>query len=282
MPRLREPFVAVSGLFMQTRSTLPPESTRFMQKLILSSLLAGFLMLPLGHAVSAESVEIESGMLSVEAARAKLLQARPNLPIDDISLSNLPGFFEVVLQGGMILYMDGQADFFIAGDLFFVRSSGLVNATELARTDKRRQLLEALDEDDMVVFAPKEREIKATITVFTDIDCGYCRKLHQEVPELNDLGVSVRYLAYPRAGVGSASYDKIVSAWCADNPKVALTLAKAGQEISPKTCENPVASHYSMGGDFGVSGTPAIIYEDGTLQPGYLPAAQLAQRLGIN
>ncbi len=248
-----------------------------MRNIVLSALFACLLTVP------GLSPQADSEMLSTEAAKAKLLQARPNLPITDIRVSKLPGFFEVVVQGGMILYMDGQADFFVAGDLFFVRSSGLVNATELARTDKRRQLLESLDEKDMIVFAPPpEEELRATITVFTDIDCGYCRKLHQEVPELNDFGIAVRYLAYPRAGVGSASYKKAVSAWCADNPQVALTLAKAGQEISQKTCDNPVTAQYDIGAEFGVSGTPAVIYEDGTLQPGYLPAAELAQRLGIN
>ncbi len=247
-----------------------------MRKLILS-VLSAFLLISVSSQAS-DAPEI----LSVEEARAKLLQARPNLPIREIKRSNLEGFFEVIVQGGMILYMDAQAEFFIAGDLFFVRPSGLINATELARTEKRKELLDSLDEKDMVVFAPPQEEIRSTITVFTDIDCGYCRKLHQEVPELNDLGVAVRYLAYPRAGVGSASYQKAVSAWCADKPRVALTLAKAGKEIEMKTCDNPVAAQYEIGGDFGVTGTPAIIYENGTLQPGYLPAAELAQRLGIN
>ena len=109
---------------------------------------------------------------------------------------------------------------------------------------------------------------KATITVFTDIDCGYCRKLHQDVPELNRLGVAVRYLAFPRAGIGSDSYDKAVSVWCADDQQKALTKAKAGKDIEMKTCVNPVAEQYGLVDAFGVTGTPAIFYEDGTLQAG--------------
>lgn len=227
----------------------------------------------------------ETGMLSIDEARAKLLEAQPALPLIDVRKSSLEGYFEVEVQdrsGPVVVYMDAQANYFFAGDLIFIRPSGLVNATELERNDKRKKLLDTLNEEEMVVFAPDESEIKTTITVFTDIDCGYCRKLHDEVPELNRLGIAVRYMAYPRAGVGSASYDKIVSAWCAENPQVSLTLAKAGQEIKSRTCDNPVADHLALVGEFGLTGTPAIIYEDGTLQPGYLPAAALAQRLGIN
>ena len=134
----------------------------------------------------------------------------------------------------------------------------------------------------MVVFSPRPELTKATITVFTDIDCGYCRKLHQTVPELNRLGVAVRYLAYPRAGVGSASYDKAVAAWCADDPQKALTRCESRQRYRDETCANPVAEQYAMGDAFGVTGTPAVVYEDGTLQAGYLPAAEMARRLGIN
>ena len=239
-------------------------------------LLIGILTLPFcAHAGDGR------GGVSVDEVRAGLLQAFPELPVVEIRQSELSGFFEVEVRGGTVLYMDSGADFFFAGDLYYVQPGGLINATEQARANKRRQLLDTLDEKDMVVFAPAAKQLRATITVFTDIDCGYCRRMHLEVPELNRLGIAVRYLAYPRAGPGSASWDKAVAAWCADKPGVALSLAKAGKDIAMKTCANPVAEQYAMGGDFGVSGTPAVIYEDGTLQHGYLPAARLAQRLGI-
>jgi len=102
------------------------------------------------------------------------------------------------------------------------------------------------------------------------------------VPELNRLGIAVRYLAYPRAGIDSNSYDKIVSAWCADDPQKAITLAKLGQEIDHATCDNPVAAQYELGNEIGVTGTPALVYEDGTMVPGYVPAEKLAAQLGIN
>jgi thiol:disulfide interchange protein DsbC len=138
----------------------------------------------------------------------------------------------------------------------------------------------AVDVKDTVVF-PTGGERKAVISVFTDVDCGYCQKLHREVPRLNELGVEVRYLAYPRAGIGSRSYQKIVSAWCAEDPNSAITALKSGQEIPDSDCTNPVAAQYELGQEVGVSGTPAIVLEDGRLLPGYLPADQLAQAIGI-
>lgn len=215
-------------------------------------------------------------------SQALLLEVRPDLPVASVADSQLEGFHEVTMQGGMVLYMSDVANYLFAGDLFYVEPEGLVNATEKVRIEQRRVLLDELDEEDMVVFAPRPELTQTTITVFTDIDCGYCRKLHQEVPELNRLGIAVRYLAYPRAGVGSISYDKAVSAWCADNPQVALTKAKNGETIAAKTCENPVAAQLEIGGAFGVTGTPAIIYENGYLQSGYLPADEMARRLGVN
>ena len=219
--------------------------------------------------------------LSFEAVKQKIQQARPGLPIDEISESAIPGYFEVRVAGGTLLHVNETGEHFFVSDLWYISEQGFVNATELERVDVRLRLLDELDETKMVVFAPTPEKTKATITVFTDIDCGYCRKLHQEVPELNELGIAVRYLAYPRAGVGSDSYDKLVSAWCADDPRTALTESKAGQEIENRTCANPVAEHYALGDQFGVTGTPAVVYESGFLQPGYVEATELARRLGV-
>lgn len=229
-----------------------------------------------------EPVPAENEAAVIDQIQDRLLSARPDLPIEAIEKSAIGDYYSIRVQGGMVLYVNESGDHFFAGDLYFVESAGFVNATEKARTGERKQLLDSLDESEMIVFAPAKDMIRQTITVFTDIDCGYCRKLHQEVPELNRLGIAVRYLAYPRAGVGSGSYDKAVSAWCADNQQLAMTRSKAGQEIEKKTCSNPVAAQFALGDQFGVNGTPAILYEDGTLQPGYLPASEMARRLGIN
>lgn len=217
--------------------------------------------------------------LSLAEVRQKLLSGKPDLPILKISNSPLKGFYQVNLSGGNMLYVTKDGRHFIAGDLYQVTSGDLVNLTTTGRNVRRKEMIAAIDESEMLIFAPAK--IKASVTVFTDVDCSYCRKLHREVSELNRLGIAIRYLAYPRAGIPSGSYDKIVSAWCADNPQDALTKAKLGQEIPAKTCDNPVAEHYRLGNEIGVTGTPALVLQDGRLIPGYMPAADLADLLGI-
>lgn len=221
-----------------------------------------------------------SALTPVEIEK-RLRTARADLPAMKIIDSEMPGIYEITMAGGSTLYASKDGKYFISGDLYQIANNGFVNVKEVRLKPQRKIAIDAIDEKEMLVYSPPKDKVKATITVFTDIDCGYCRKLHQEVPELNRLGIAVRYLAYPRAGIHSESYNKAVSAWCADNPTEALTRAKSGQTIPTKTCDNPVAKHYSLGGDIGVTGTPAVIYEDGTLQPGYVPAKELAGRLGI-
>lgn len=228
-----------------------------------------------GHPVRTSQQDIIDGIKSA------LLAARPGLPIMDITPTAAEGIYQVQLGGGTMLHINESATYFFVGDLFTMEQGLIVNATEASRSSFRRQLLQELDESEMLVFAPPAERVRATVTVFTDIDCGYCRKLHQEVPELNRLGIAVRYLAYPRAGIGSDSYDKAVSAWCADNPRLALTEAKLGNQIEQRTCANPVAAHMNLGAEFGVNGTPAVFYEDGSLQNGYMPAMDMAERLGL-
>ena len=207
---------------------------------------------------------------------------KTNLPIESVADSEVPGLFSLKLSDGTTLLTDVTGTYFIHGDIYRNAMGRMVNLSEQERSDSRKALIDGLDEDQMVVFAPPPSRLKTTITVFTDIDCGYCRKLHQEVPELNRLGIAVRYLAYPRAGIDSVSYDKIVSAWCAPDQKKALTQAKAGESIEAYTCVNPVKAHFELGELVGVTGTPSIVFEDGRLLPGYLPAARLAAQLGLS
>ena len=225
--------------------------------------------------LSAQSDEA-ADILAIET---KLKYAQPTLPIKKIEPAEILGYYAVHLPDGSIIYMNAKAEHFFYGELFLIDGTTLVNATKRALSEDRMRILGDLDDSGGLVFSPSPDEVKATISVFTDIDCGYCRKLHREVPELNRLGISVRYLAYPRAGIGSVSYDKAVSAWCAPNPNNALTRAKAGEEIEQLTCANPVAAHFALGDQLGVSGTPAIFFEDGRLQPGYIPAKEMARLL---
>jgi len=215
-----------------------------------------------------------------QALVSKLQALRPDIPIERVSPSPLPGIYQLELAGGTVFYGTEDGRYLFAGDLYELGDDDLVNLAEQGRVEKRQVLMASVDVQDMIVFSPSG-ERNAVISVFTDVDCGYCQKLHQEVPKLNELGVEVRYLAYPRAGVGSRSYQKIVSAWCAEDKNSAITALKSGQTIPDIDCSNPVSEQYELGHELGVSGTPAIVLEDGRLLPGYMPADQLAQAIGI-
>jgi thiol:disulfide interchange protein DsbC len=213
----------------------------------------------------------------IEAIRALLATTQPGMALGDIVLSPM-GLYEVGIQNGQTIYVSRDAKFLIPGDLYEAREEGLVNLGEARRNVIRRERIAALDEADMIVFAP-EGESKATVTVFTDIDCPYCRKLHGEIDALNGYGITVRYLAFPRTGLNTEIHTRMVSTWCAEDRKAMLTSAKRGGDIPALECENPVASQYQLGREVGVTGTPALVFDDGTIMPGYVEAATLAQYL---
>jgi thiol:disulfide interchange protein DsbC len=203
--------------------------------------------------------------------------------VESVEKAEVPGFYEVRTSGGALIYADETATFFFMGNLYQLEGGEqLVDLTARDAVKHRIALVKTFKADDMIVFSPpKSVETKAIINVFTDVDCGYCQKLHQEVPQMNALGIEVRYMAFPRAGVGSETYKKLVSAWCADDQQTAMTALKARQTIPEKTCDNPVAEQFALGKALGVRGTPAIILQDGTLMQGYKPADKMAEALGI-
>ncbi|KOR28309.1 thiol:disulfide interchange protein DsbC, partial [Achromatium sp. WMS2] len=151
------------------------------------------------------------------------------------------------------------------------------NITEGKISKAKKAMLDSLPESEMIVFSPKNP--KHTITVFTDVECGYCRKLHQEIASFMQEGIKVRYLLFPRAGLNSSSYEQSVSIWCAADRNQALTDAKAGKNIPHSNCDNPVKNHMDIGEMMGVNGTPTIVLEDGKVLPGYVPAARMATYL---
>ena len=204
----------------------------------------------------------------------------PDLPVQSVTGTPLEGVFAVELTNGQVLYAAAEGRYLFAGDLYQVGDDDVVNLTEQRRSKKRLALLDGVAKEDMLIFAAHGRR-KAQVSIFTDVDCGYCRQLHREMADINALGIEVRYLAFPRAGPGSDAYRKIVSAWCAENPNQALTDLKMGRNIPERSCENPVADQYQLAAQLGVTGTPAIITEEGLLLPGYMPADRLAQALGL-
>jgi len=212
----------------------------------------------------------------------QLKAARADLDYQVVSPAPLDGFYEVQVQGGPMLYVSADGKYFFDGSLYQVRPGQFVNIRDLRLNARRQEIFADRDTSDMIIFKPTG-DSKAIINVFTDVDCGYCRKLHREVPQLNAMGIEVRYLAYPRAGIPSESYSKIATAWCAEDQQDALTRIKNGQNLPSAVCtDNPVAKHFELGQQVGVTGTPAVILMDGTLIPGYQPAADFARILGLS
>lgn len=216
----------------------------------------------------------QAGEDDIQRIKSTLSGLLPDTQPDAITESPVPGLYEVVF-GPQIFYVSADGQFLFQGDLFDIKKN--VNLTEEKRNAGRLAALNGVGEERMIIFAPKQP--KHTITVFTDIDCGYCRKLHSEMDAFNNHGIAVRYLLYPRAGVDSQSYEKAVSVWCADDRHKALTDAKAGKDIPKKTCDNPVRDHMELGRTVGVRGTPTIILSDGRKLPGYIPADRLSTML---
>ncbi|NOX09980.1 MAG: thioredoxin fold domain-containing protein [Gammaproteobacteria bacterium] len=204
------------------------------------------------------------------AVRAALRSINPGVQPSSVTPSSVNGLYEVV-NGPRLFYVTSDGKYMIQGDVIDIKKRE--NITEARRVDIRVGAVDAIGEDKMIIFAPEKTD--HTITVFTDIDCGYCRKLHGEMDELNALGIKVRYLFYPRSGVNTSSYYKAVTVWCSDDQKQALTDSKSGVTLPRKDCSNPVKQHMAMGEMLGVSGTPTILLENGRIIPGYVPAKRL-------
>ena len=208
------------------------------------------------------------------AIRQALTKSMPSVKVGSIKPSEISGLYEVTV-GGNIVYASGDGKYLIQGHLIDIAAR--TDLTEEKLGGARKQALDKLGQDKMIVFKPKES--KYTVSIFTDIDCGYCRKLHSEIDQYMAQGITIQYLFFPRAGKGSESYHKAVSVWCADDRKAALTAAKKGDMPPAKTCANPVDEHMQLAEDFEVKGTPMIVTEKGNIFPGYLPAKQLAEAL---
>jgi len=211
-----------------------------------------------------------------ERIQENINNSLPQYNVESIKQHDASGLYIVQLQDGPALYSTENGQYFLVGDLYRLDENGLINETEEAKLAQ----IETIPENQMIIYAATGEE-KAHVSVFTDITCGYCRMLHSEVSELNDLGITVRYLAFPRAGIDSEPYQQMVSIWCSDNPQKWMTNAKLGKKVPENDCENPVADQYSLGQSIGVRGTPTLVLSTGKLVPGYLPAAKLAKELGL-
>ncbi len=200
-----------------------------------------------------------------------------------IAPAPVTGLYEVIVGNGDVLYISQDGRHIIAGRVFEAKTGQnltQVRKNELLKQEnpRRKKAMNAVDETEMVVFAPKG-ETKYTVNVFTDVDCHYCAKFHEERKKLNEGGVKVRYLAFPRAGVKSNTYKKMVSVWCAADRQQAMTDAKARLNVKLAKCKNPVKDQLELGQSIGITGTPAMVLSDGELVPGYMSAENLISLL---
>ncbi len=233
---------------------------------------AGFLI---GAAMAMPALAADSALQSKFAQR--LQGVVPDAQITSVKPAPVSGLYEVML-GATVLYMSEDGRYVVRGDIFDLDSKA--NLTDSRRSQARTSAFTTLTKGSTIDFPSTSGKNLATLYVFTDIDCGYCRKFHLEVPELNKAGVTVRYLSFPRTGVNTPSYDKATAVWCAKDRNKALTDAKSGKQPPMRQCDNPVAMEYHLGESMGVHGTPALFTEKGEELGGYIPAATLIRILG--
>ena len=222
-------------------------------------------------APTAAAVPVPAKLPDLTALQTALNGVKP----DSIAPTALPGVYEVVL-GAQVLYLSEDGRFALQGDLLDLSSHA--NLTENRRGELRSKAIAEVGENKMVVFAP-EGSVKHTVTIFTDIDCGYCRKMHSQIADYLKEGIKIRYLWFPREGQNSEGFAKAVAVWCSDNRQEAMTKAKRGETVESKTCDNPVQAQFELGQKLGVRGTPSLFLESGEMLPGYVPPTQLAQML---
>lgn len=203
------------------------------------------------------------------------------MPVASVHETPLEGFYQVRLETGEAFYSDAEGNYFLVGDLYENGEGGLTNLTEQSRNVERAGELAKVPESERVVFRGTG-DSRAELVVFTDTTCPYCRQFHEEVPALNEMGIEVHYLAFPRAGMNSEGARILEQVWCAENRSEAMNAGKRQEAISGSTdCDNPVEEQYHLGMAVGVQGTPAIVLPDGRLVPGYVPAERLAEMLGL-
>ena len=202
----------------------------------------------------------------------------PDAQIEKIEKSAFPDIYKVYYGDIQPLYVSKNGKYFLYGDMFEVKSSEIINLTALDIKKQRISLMQEIKEDELISFSSNDETY--SVTVFTDVDCGYCRKLHDEIKAYNKLGISINYAAFPRSGIGTEAFTKMVGAWCSTNPKKSITSLKDGKKLDLNFCDSqPVAKHYAIGKKIGITGTPAIVSADGELFPGYYSPQDLLDKL---
>ena len=218
----------------------------------------------------AEEVDAE-----LEQVRQKVNEMFQVINPEDVTPSPIDGWY-TIHRGAVIAYVSADGRYLLQGDMIDLDQN--VNLSDAIRNDSRRALMSAIPDEEVIAFSPTE--VKYSVTVFTDVDCTYCRRLHSQIDEYMAFGIEIRYLMYPRNGPTSPAWATAQEVWCASDRNGALTAAKADRKFASTNCDSTIVDHhYQLGQDVGLSGTPAIILDDGTLISGYLPPDQLKARL---
>lgn len=222
--------------------------------------------------------EAQDDDATLDAVRAKITAMFESIDAENINQGPIDDWY-TIQQGSIVAYVSGDGRYLLQGDIIDLESQ--VNLTEQSRNEARRDLMATFGDDKTILFSPSE--IKHSVTIFTDVDCTYCRRMHSQIDEYLDAGIQVRYLLYPRNGPASKSWSTSEEVWCADDRSEALTAAKLDRGFETNQCDaSMISDHYVLGRDIGLSGTPAIVLQDGTLIVGYLAPAQLSMRLQQN
>jgi thiol:disulfide interchange protein DsbC len=233
--------------------------------------LVGLFLLSMMIGMPLQAAEVEMPA-AVKSRLTKIFGSQP----DSVRKSPVDGMLEAT-YGTELFYISDDGRYLVKGEMFDLKDR--TNLTQKRLSKARLKLMDTVDKSDMITYKAKGKE-KHAITVFTDIDCAYCQKLHKGMGEMNDLGITVHYLSYPRSGINTPSYYKAVSVWCSEDRNKAMDDAKLRGKVSGKRCEeSPVKDEFMLGKKMGVSGTPSMILSDGTLLPGYLPPKRLAAML---
>jgi len=232
---------------------------------------------PAAATAAAPAAAAPKGATPEARARAALQTLNPQVQIDYVGEAPLPGFREVIVGGQVVLVSD-DGKYLVQGSVLDIASKKELTQSSRALSKYRVDLLKSVKASDRIVFAPPNP--KYTISVFTDIECGYCRKLHSEIAEYNRQGIAIEYMAFPRMGLGSKDHIDMISVWCASDRKQALTDAKNGKPVPKRSCHStPVDMEYNVGQRLGISGTPAVFAPDGSQLGGYLPPDKMRQAL---
>ncbi len=241
-------------------------------------ILLAFLLLPLTAYADKNASQISSQQVSSQQSTMQKVLSQYGMQIEEISPAPLAGLFEVVTNRGDV-YANQDASYFIYGQMIHTNGENSENLTDLTMAKRnQRKFNEANVEQELIVYPAKNEQY--VINVFSDPTCGYCRKLHDEMKSYNDAGITVRYLAFPRGGSSSPTVEALSAVWCAKDQRRAMDLAKSsGYSQKNKNCVDLVRRHMALGVDVGVTGTPALLLQDGTLVSGYVPAPRLLEML---